>query len=310
MNTPARLAAVALGLGAVFAAAVGVGRVVGPVDAPAATSGSTPPAAPASGTGAADGGPAVLASGYVLDPLEDRLPSGTASFAFRVLGPDGAPVVDYDVEQVEDLHLVTARRDLTGYQRLHPELGPDGVWRVPLELTPGSWRVVADLTPSALGQNLTLGTDVEVAGAYDPQPLPEPAAVAEVDGYSVALTGELLVGQESELTFSVSRDGRPVSDLQPYLGGYGILVALRAGDLAYLHPHPAEPPAGTTPTAGPHKTFVATAPSPGTYRLFLDFRHGDAVHTAAFTVGVAGSGGDGSGGPTPDAPPADHGHGD
>ena len=47
-------------------------------------------------------------------------------------------------------------------------------------------------------------------------------------------------GQESELTLSVSRDGRPVTDLQPYLGAYGHLVVLRDGDLAYLHAHPVD----------------------------------------------------------------------
>jgi orotidine-5'-phosphate decarboxylase len=30
--------------------------------------------------------------------------------------------------------------------------------------------------------------------------------------------------------------------------------------------------------------FATTAPSAGTYRLFLDFKHGDVVRTAAFTV--------------------------
>ena len=40
------------------------------------------------------------------------------------------------------------------------------------------------------------------------------------------------------LKLRVTRDGRPVTDLQPYLGAYGHLVALRGGDLAYLHVHP------------------------------------------------------------------------
>ena len=31
-----------------------------------------------------------------------------------------------------------------------------------------------------------------------------------------------------------------MTDLQPYLGAYGHLVALRDGDLAYLHVHPGE----------------------------------------------------------------------
>ena len=80
-------------------------------------------------------------------------------------------------------------------------------------------------------------------------------------------------------------------------------MALRDGDLEYLHVHPVVDDA-VAPGPGPHVEFAATAPSAGTYRLFLDFRHGDAVHTAAFTVPV----GPGPGEAAPDEP-AGHGHG-
>ena len=85
----------------------------------------------------------------------------------------------------------------------------------------------------------------------------------------------------------MTRAGAPVRDLQPYLGAYGHLVALRAGDLAYLHVHPEGEPADGRTAAGPGIAFVAEVPSAGTYRLYLDFRHGGAVRTAEFTV-VAG----------------------
>ena len=50
------------------------------------------------------------------------------------------------------------------------------------------------------------------------------------------------------LTARVTRDGEPVTDLEPYLAAYGHLVALREGDLAYLHVHPdGEPGDGVTP---------------------------------------------------------------
>ncbi|MGY1622761.1 hypothetical protein ACI789_11250 [Geodermatophilus sp. SYSU D00965] len=302
MDTLAKLAVVAVGLGAVFAAAVGVGAAVGPIGAPVPhTATPASPATPAADEAA--GGLAVAGSGYTLDVLDAQPPAGTTTLAFRVLGPDGAPVLDFTEEHEEDLHLVAVRRDLSGYQHVHPERDADGTWRAPLTLTPGSWRVFADTTPTALGEDLVLGADVEVAGDYAPTALPEPAAVTDVDGYTVVLTGEPRAGQESELTLSVSRDGRPVTDLQPYLGAYGHLVALRDGDLAYLHVHPVEPDDGTTPAPGPHVGFATTAPSAGTYRLFLDFRHGDAVHTAAFTVRVGPSG-------AAPAEPAPHGHGD
>jgi hypothetical protein len=290
VRTPIRLAVVAAGLGAVFAAAVGVGAAVGPVGAPEAHPAAAAPAPESAATG----------TGYVLDVLEEQPAAGTTTVAFRVLGPDGAPVTDYTQDHGEDLHLVAVRADLSGYQHVHPDRAPDGTWRVPLTLTPGTWRLVADTTPAAADEDLALTADLQVAGTYDPQPLPGPAPVAEVDGYTVVLTGELTAGAESELTFSVSRDGRPVVDLQPYLGAYGHLVALREGDLEYLHVHPVED-AHVAPAPGPHVAFAATAPSAGTHRLFLDFRHGDAVHTAAFTVQVTGTAAD---------EPATHGHAD
>ena len=89
------------------------------------------------------------------------------------------------------------------------------------------------------------------------------------------------------LTLSVSRDGKPVDDLQPYLGAYGHLVAVRASDLAYLHVHPMGEPGDGTTASGPDIAFHTTFPSAGAYRLFLDFQHRDVVRTAAFTVNVS-----------------------
>jgi hypothetical protein len=85
-------------------------------------------------------------------------------------------------------------------------------------------------------------------------------------------------GGTTNLHFSVWRNGTEVKDLQPYLGARGHLVALREGDLAYLHVHPEE---GGEPGAG--ITFGADFPSPGRYRMFLQFRHAGRVHTTAFT---------------------------
>jgi hypothetical protein len=107
------------------------------------------------------------------------------------------------------------------------------------------------------------------------------------------------------LTFSVSRDGSPVTDLQPYLGAYGHLVALRAADLAYLHVHPMGEPGDGITTAGPDIAFHTTVPSAGDYRLFLDFKHQNVVRTAEFTLSVDR----GARSLTPTAPPAESGHG-
>jgi hypothetical protein len=287
MSTPFKLAGFALGLLAVFGASVGIGSAVGPVG-PAAEE----PAAHAMGADepAATGdlpakGLLVSQDGYSLSLADPAATAGPAvPVAFRILGPGGSAVTRFAESHDEDLHLIAVRRDLSGFQHVHPTLAADGTWTTPLALSPGTWRLFADFVPAADGENRTLGADLAVAGEYVPAPLPAASRTAEVDGYTVTLDGDLVPGEESELTLSVSRDGRPVTDLQPYLAAYGHLVVLRTGDLAYLHVHPAGEPGDGTTAPGPDVTFFSTAPSPGTYRLFLDFRHGDAVHTAAFTV--------------------------
>ena len=92
-----------------------------------------------------------------------------------------------------------------------------------------------------------------VPGASVPAPLPPPAATAAVDGYEVTLTGAPVAeGAATPVTLTVARRGEPVTDLEPYLGSFGHLVAIRSGDLAYLHVHPtgARQP-GPTQQAGP-----------------------------------------------------------
>lgn len=130
-------------------------------------------------------------------------------------------------------------------------------------------------------------------------------------GYEVTLDGELTPGEPADVTLRVTKDGEPVTDLQPYLGAYGHLVALRAGDLAYLHVHPNGEPGDGGTKPGPAISFTATAPTPGTYRLFLDFQHEGTVRTAQFTVAAgdwdaAGGASDRPSGPSEPAEGHDH----
>jgi hypothetical protein len=85
--------------------------------------------------------------------------------------------------------------------------------------------VYADFTPAGEGASgTTLSRAVQVAGDYSPV-ASAPTRTDEVDGYTVTLDGDLAAGSTSELTLSVSRDGAPVTELEPYLGTYGHLAA-------------------------------------------------------------------------------------
>ncbi|MFD3745735.1 hypothetical protein [Nocardia sp. NPDC058633] len=258
----------------------------GPDDAHAGHTGhGGAPTGHAAGHGAdLPGGLRITQDGYTLDLDTAIAEPGRIDFRFRILGPDGAAVTEFDAIHDRELHLIVARRELTGFWHVHPQREADGTWAIRLDLPEaGAYRVFTDIAPRALGRTITLGADLAVAGHYSPQPVPAVARTAEVDGYEVTVAGDLRA-EGGLLTLSVRKDGEPVTDLQPYLAAFGHLVILRAGDLAYVHVHPSgEPGDGVTP-AGPEITFHAAAPGPGTYRLFLDFRHDDVVRTAAFTV--------------------------
>lgn len=235
------------------------------------------------------GGLVVSQDGYTFAPVATLREAGREQdFRFTVAGPDGRPVRDYAEEHGRELHLIVVRRDLSGFQHLHPERDADGTWSVPLTLAEaGEYRAFADFVPAG-GDGLTLGVDLRAAGDYDPRPLPVPERTAQVDGHTVELAGDLVAGSSSDLTLTVSRDGEPVTGLDPYLGAYGHLVALREGDLAYLHVHPYGELGDGVTTSGPDVRFAAEVPSDGTYRLYLDFSVGGVVRTAEFTVSTAG----------------------
>jgi hypothetical protein len=305
MHTGLRITAFAAALAATFGTAYGVGTGMDPIVADSAPAPhdehderrdpgeetSRPEEGGGHGGhesgGAPAGGLAISEGGYTLDLATPRVTAGQRTeLRFTVRDASGEAVTAYQREHDKELHLVLASRDLVTYRHLHPTRAADGTWSTPVDLpAAGGYRVFADFTPAGKdAQNLTLGADLAASGRYEPARLPAPDRTARADGYEVELAGSLRPGTASELTLKVSRDGEPVSDLQPYLGAYGHLVALRSGDLAYLHVHPNGAPGDGTTEPGPEISFTATAPSDGTYRLFLDFRHGDEVHTAAFTV--------------------------
>ncbi|MFD4480103.1 hypothetical protein ACFWPU_28880 [Streptomyces sp. NPDC058471] len=315
MNTGLKITAFAAAVAATFGTAYGVGRGVDPVTAekkPASEHGGH------GGEGGAEqenptetappGGLQISERGYTLalkTPRIDAEKREELRFAV-VRDGKGKNVTAYEMQHGKELHLIVASRDLTTYRHLHPTRAADGTWSTPVELPrAGGYRVFADFKPTGAKEGLTLGADLAVAGEHEPRALPEPNRKASVDGYEVSLKGGLKPGKSSALTLDVERNGRPVTDLQPYLGSYGHLVALRSGDLAYLHVHPTGEPGDDRTKPGPGVSFAATVPSEGSYRLFLDFKHEGKVRTAAFTVQAGATAG---GGAEAGEPPESHAH--
>jgi hypothetical protein len=283
MNAAARLAGFAVALVLVFAGAAFAGSLIdahpGKPTKKASMGGM---AADAGGHGEkmapqAVRGLAVSDNGLTLRLARTSAQPGKAlQLRFRIVDRTGATVRDFDVEHTKRMHFIVVRRDMTGFQHLHPTQAADGSWSVPVTLRDaGSYRVFADF--SVKGRPHTLADDLTVDGTVRSQQLPAPVKRVTVDGLRVDLTETAgRAGAESRLGFDVTRDGKPVK-VQQYLGAKGHLVALRQGDLAFLHVHP---------DANSLK-FMAEFPTAGAYRLFLQFQTDGRVHTAAFTQEVS-----------------------
>lgn len=298
MNAGGRLLIYGAGLAVAFAGAFVAAGVVVPdrtVQAwQAQASDATEHKSGADGPGGASGDAALQeavsmsSQGYVLSQVSaPSVIDQAGQLAYTITGPDGHPVTDYQEGQGSEMHLVVVRTDGAQYRHVHPELdSATGTWSLPWEWSEaGTYKLYANVAVAGDREDpLILSRSVDVAGTLTPHTDRPVSAHDEVDGYEVTLAGDLKAGTSTTLTLSVTQDGVPVTALQPYLGAFGHLVALREGDLEYLHVHAEgeEPSAGDT--SGPDVSFMAEAPTAGRYFLYLTFRVDGEVHTAQFVL--------------------------
>jgi hypothetical protein len=227
-------------------------------------------------------------SGFRFVPTATSLVPGLATpFTFRITDPGGKAVTAFEPDQTKLMHFYLIRSDLTGFQHVHPTLSAEGTWTAPLAaVEPGSYRAYASFTArDSTGKPvpLVLSQPLTAPGAATTTPLPPASTTAQVDGYTLTLAGgQVTAGRSQDLTLTVSKNGEPVTDLQPYLDTYAHLSAFHNGDLGFAHLHPHGTVHGDH--GGPALTFEAMLPKPGPWRLFLQFQTGGVLHTAAVTI--------------------------
>lgn len=240
----------------------------------------------------------------------------------------GQPVQKYDVVHDKLMHLIVVKNDLSWFNHVHPQLGADGTFTVTTTLpTAGTYKLYADYTPT--GQKQEVSQHLFATGGAAPAPanaqltpdkmqgpwmvkkvVAHPDAEPDKKGgatYEVALMPmpmPLKAGADTMLHFQV-RDakGKPISDLQPYLGAMGHCVILSQDTDKYLHSHPmAEGAEGHDMSkmgdmsgmkheappqkGGPDVMFHTNFPKAGLYRAWGQFMHRGQVITAPFTVSV------------------------
>jgi len=226
-------------------------------------------------------------------PMGGKAEAGKpVTMMFTIKDPTGATCTDFQTVHEKKLHLLLTSKDLSWFAHEHPDVQPDGTF-VFKDLTfpaPGEYVLWHGCTPTGAGQQVVPATFTVPGAAPAAKPLRVDASQPKtIDGYTYTFDSESpLATGENEITFTVSKDGKPVTDLEPLLGAMGHLVIISSDQENFVHSHPHEAHEGdASRRGGPAVTFEAFFEKPGTYKGWGQFQHKGKTITAPFTFEVA-----------------------
>ena len=229
--------------------------------------------------------PSMRVGEYRMDVVPLAAPSGRGLRGLRVTlrEPDsGAVVPALDRVHEKPLHLFVVSRDLEFFRHVHPETYTRGPIEFRLDVPPGEYMVIADFLPSGgtpqLIQRLVIAPG---AGAQVAKTAVVPATVGIAGGVRALFhpTVDLTSGRESKLriTLTNAADGRPIQDLEPYLGAAAHMMIVNHSLTTAVHGHPAD--GDNRDGDGVVLFFDVTFPEPGVYRAWLQFQRAGTVVT-------------------------------
>ena len=221
-------------------------------------------------------------------------PGQPAEITYKVKNDRGEIVKDFATVHEKIMHFILVRKDLQGFQHLHPDFNQTtGEFAIHITFpTDGPYRMFPDFTPAKSADNpqllpITLFYDIVVGNInnYKAQPvINDDDAIKMLGDYQVVylVSKPLEVQKSVGYSLTIAKNGQPVKDLQPYLGALGHSVILKAETLDFIHTH-AESENGTGPTI----FFSTSFPEAGIYKTFTQFQHQDNILISDYMIAVA-----------------------
>jgi plastocyanin len=221
------------------------------------------------------------------------------TLVFTVKDAKGATVKNLQIVHEKPMHLLIVSSDLAEFEHVHPEPQADGSYQVKHKFpNGGNYRLYADFTPPGAHQ-IVDKFEVTVAGTERARVelVEDKEWSKKVDTLNVTLKPEkaLKAGDELMLNFFVNdaTTGKPVTDLQKYLGELAHFVVISQDLKQFLHVHPMSggahgghktmtTKAAAAPTVSAHTAF----PQTGLYKLWAQFQRNGQIITVPFTVRV------------------------
>ena len=220
---------------------------------------------------------------------DDRRTRGPAGLRVAIRNPsDGSLVRSFEVVHEKPFHLFVVGRDLRFFRHLYPALLPDGSLEAREEIPPGEYPVAADFLPSG-GSPQFLHRVIDLRGdsrGTRKAELSTPGSPG--NAYDVVtnvriqpISSGLSAGHTTAFHVMLSRteDGRPIVNLEPYLGAGGDLLAVREDLTEVVHAH-----ASVADLPGSLLTFDMTLPKPGAYAVWVEFQRFGETLTARLAV--------------------------
>jgi len=208
-------------------------------------------------------------------------------------GSTGLPIDDLIPHHDALIHLVVISADGAFYTHIHPPSIAAGRYAIALTPDrPGRYTAYVEIQRQDSGTQV-IARDFELGGAAMAAAQPAPGfGSREVAGMLVDVSSSLTplrAGKQATLTFSFSRGGAPVNDLQPWLGMAGHMIARDSAGATFAHVHAVGPmaPSGILASGvsyGPDIRFVYTFPQPGRYQIWGQFRHEQQIVTVPLEV--------------------------
>lgn len=214
---------------------------------------------------------------------------------------DGQLFRDLLVVHEHPLHLIITSTDLSFFDHVHPILQSDGSLQLTYTFSrPGNYLLYADITPAGR-RSQVFRLPVRVSSAQNPgelltddDPLAPSASLSKPLDGDPTMTADLFfqprtptAGIETNFLIRLTQDGRPVNDLQPYLGAMSHCVIISQDTQVFLHCHPEQlmiP--GPDARGGPDIPFGTIFPKPGIYKLWAQFNRNGKIILVDFVIDV------------------------
>lgn len=188
------------------------------------------------------------------------------------------PLTLNDLKEVhtQKIHVLMVDSSLSDYHHIHP-LQEKNKNAFVFTFTPknkGSYKMWVDITPAEINEQTFIATDIG-NHALDIPVKQEISLKTTIGPYEFTLTpdSDLTVGNMTMATITVTKNGKPFTQLEPVMGAYAHVVGFAGDHSSIMHIHPmGKEPETASDRSGPELMLHLEPNKKGFVKLFAQFR--------------------------------------